>query len=51
MVSYGKSVDHGLEAKVDFSGADDFGDILIDISAESGYIRVYEAYARVIGFK
>ena len=51
IVSYSEGVDHGFEAEIDLSGTDDFGDILIDISAESGYIRVYEAYARVIGFK
>lgn len=35
MASYGKSVDHSLEAEIDLSGADDFGDILYDMSTKS----------------
>lgn len=27
-MAYSKGVDHGFESKVDFSGSDDFGDVL-----------------------
>lgn len=37
MMAYGKSVDHGLEAEVHFSGADNFGDILYYLSIASMY--------------
>ena len=30
--TYGKRVDHGLEAEVDFASANNLGDILMDVS-------------------
>lgn len=42
MLSYSKRVDHSLEAKVDFSGTDNLGDILFYVSAgprENKYVK------------
>jgi len=50
--TYSEGVDHGLESKVDLASADDFGDILKDLSAYTWRMpKGGETYAGIIRFQ